>query len=157
MAIAALSSNWPILQRRFSLALLDDFLPANAREENPAAALLRELQHFYPDLQVDVAAGDAGLGYYSYLHAAYQLGARRVVDLRTAPTDKDKAQWPVRGYSDQGRPVCQFGYALTANGFDSQRQRYKWLCAQACLQRCHPARRVAGHDLPTGGVSLPVS
>ena len=125
-------------ERRFSLALLDDFLPANAREENPAAALLRELQHFYPDLQVDVAAGDAGLGYYSYLHAAYQLGARRVVDLRAAPSDKDKAQWPVRGYSDQGRPVCQFGYALTANGFDSRRQRYKWLCAQACRKGAAP-------------------
>jgi hypothetical protein len=49
-------------QRRFSLVLLDDFLPANAREENPSAALLLQLQHFYPDLKPDVVVGDAGLG-----------------------------------------------------------------------------------------------
>jgi hypothetical protein len=125
-------------RRRFSLTLLDDFLPANAREENPAAALLLQLQRFYPDLHLDVAAGDAGLGYYSYLHAAYQLGARRVVDLRSDRTDQDKAGWPVRGYNDQGRPVCPFGYALTANGFDPQRQRHKWFCAQACLKGAIP-------------------
>jgi RNA polymerase sigma factor (sigma-70 family) len=72
--------------RRFSFVLLDDFLPANAREENPAAALLLQLARFYPDLQVDVVAGDAGLGYYSFLHAAYQRGAKRVVDLRARYT-----------------------------------------------------------------------
>jgi len=32
--------------RRFSIILLDDFLPANQREENPAAALLRQLSRF---------------------------------------------------------------------------------------------------------------
>jgi hypothetical protein len=114
--------------RRFSLVLLDDFLPANAREENPSAALLLQLSHFYPDLKLDVVAGDAGLGYYSFLHAAYQLGAKRVVDLRSSPSDERKSEWPVRGYDDQGRPVCPFGYALTANGFDAHRQRHKWFC-----------------------------
>jgi hypothetical protein len=108
-------------QRRFSLALLDDFLPANAREENPAAALLLQLPRTYPDLHLEAAAGDAGLGYYSYLHAAYQLGARRVVDLRSDRTDQNKAEWPVRG-----------------NGFDFQRQRRKWFCAQACLKGASP-------------------
>jgi hypothetical protein len=120
--------------RRFSLVLLDDFLPANAREENPAAALLLQLERFYPDLKLDVAAGDAGMGYYSFLHAAYQLGAKRVVDLRSDPSDKLKAEWPVRGYNDKGRPICPYGYALTANGFDAQRRRHKWFCAKACLK-----------------------
>lgn len=119
--------------RRFSLVLLDDFLSANAREENPAAALLLQLERFYPDLQLDVVTGDAGLGYYSFLHAVYQRGAKRVVDLRANPSDKLKAQWPIRGYSDKGRPVCPFGYALTSNGFDSDRQRHKWFCGQTCL------------------------
>jgi hypothetical protein len=53
--------------RRFSLVLLDDSarmgVPASAREENPAAALLLQLARFYPDLVVDVVAADAGLGY----------------------------------------------------------------------------------------------
>jgi hypothetical protein len=124
--------------RRFSLVLLDDFLPANAREENPAAALLLQLERFYPDLQLDVVTGDAGLGYYSFLHAAYQRGAKRVVDLRADRSDKRKAEWPIRGYNDKGRPVCPFGYALTSNGFDTERQRHKWFCGQACFNGTAP-------------------
>jgi hypothetical protein len=124
--------------RRFSFVLLDDFLPANAREENPAAALLLQLARFYPDLQLDVVAGDAGLGYYSFLHAAYRRGAKRVVDLRADPSDKLKAAWPMRGYNDQGRPVCPFGYALTSNGFDTDRGRHKWFCGQTCLSGTKP-------------------
>lgn len=124
--------------RRFSLVLLDDFLPANAREENPAAALLLQLERFYPHLKLDVVTGDAGLGYYSFLHAAYQRGAKRVVDLRADPSDKLKVEWPVRGYNDKGRPVCPFGYALTSNGFDADRRRHKWFCGQTCLKGTTP-------------------
>jgi hypothetical protein len=120
--------------RRFSLVLLDDFLPANAREENPATALLLQLARFYPDLVVDVVAGDAGLGYYAFLHACYTLGAKRVVDLRADVSDTNKPQWTLRGYDDKGRPICPYGYALTANGFDAKRRRHKWFCEQACLK-----------------------
>jgi hypothetical protein len=124
--------------RRFSLVLLDDFLSAPAREENPASALLLQLARFYPDLVVDVVAGDAGLGYYAFLHACYTLGARRVVDLRADTSDNNKPQWTVRGYDDKGRPICPYGYALTANGFDTERHRHKWFCGQACLKGKSP-------------------
>ena len=124
--------------RRFSLVLLDDFLSANAREENPATALLLQLDRFYPDLEEDMVAGDAGLGYYAFLHTSYQLGARRVVALRADPSDKDKAQWTVRQYDDKGRPVCIYGYAFTSNGFDADRQRHKWFCGRACLKGRSP-------------------
>jgi len=124
--------------RRFSLVLLDDFMPASAREENPAAALLLQLARFYPDLVVDVVAGDAGLGYYAFLHACYTLRARRVVDLRADPSDNNKPQWTIRGYDDKGRPICPYGHALTANGFDAERGRHKWFCGQACLKDKSP-------------------
>jgi hypothetical protein len=124
--------------RRCHFTLLADFLPANAREEVPAAALVQQLPLFYPDLHLDTFVGDAGLGYDVVLHTVYQLGARRVVDLRHHPTDDDQTQWPVRGYDDKGRPVCPFGYALTANGFDRQRQRHKWFCGQACRKGTTP-------------------
>jgi hypothetical protein len=135
----SLALQWADPQRRFSLVLLDDFLPANAREENSAAALLLQLPRFYPDLGLDIVAGDAGLGYYAFLHACYQLGARRAVDLRADPSDKDHALWTLRGYDHQGRPICPYGYALTANGFDPDRQRHKWFCQQACLHQHPPA------------------
>jgi hypothetical protein len=124
--------------RRFSVVLADDFLSANEREENPAAALLLQLSLFYPDLVVDAVAGDAGLGYYAFLNACHRLGAKRIVDLRADPSDRDKARWTVRGYDDKGRPVCPLGYAFTANGFDADRQRHKWFCGQACLKGIQP-------------------
>jgi hypothetical protein len=134
--------------RRFSLVLLDDFMSANAREENPATALLLQLARFYPDLTVAVVAGDAGLGYYAFLHACYQLKAKRVVDLRADPTDKDKVQWTIRGYDDKGRPVCSYGYPFTANGFDRDKHRHKWFCGQPCLDGRSPRVQLSDVTYP---------
>jgi len=122
-------------ERRFSVSLLDDLRPANEREEVYSAALLLQLKSHYPDLQVDAVAGDAGLGYEVFLHTVYtHLHARRVVDLRRHENDQDKRQWPTRGYDDHGRPVCQYGYAFGANGFDREHQRHKWVCERGCLK-----------------------
>jgi len=134
--------------RRFSFVLLDDLLSANAREENPATALLMQLNTFYPDLGLDVVAGDAGFGYYSFLHAIYQRGAKRVVDLRAHTTDTDKAQWTTRGYDDKGRPICSYGYRFSSNGFDADRQCHKWLCGQACLHDATPAMQLENVHYP---------
>lgn len=120
--------------RRFHLTLLSDFLAANSREEVPATALLLQLARFYPDLDLDAVAGDAGFGFDVFLSTIYNLEAKRIVDLRAHDTDKNEEEWPIRGYDDRGRPICPFGYAFTANGFDANRQRYKWFCAKACLQ-----------------------
>ncbi len=130
--------------RRFHLTLLEDFLAANEREEVPATALLLQLPLFYPDLRLDAVAGDAGFGYEVFLHTVYTLGAKRVVDLRAHTADQNKAEWPVRGYDDRGRPICPYGYAFTANGFDASRQRYKWFCGQACLHGVEPLVSLAG-------------
>ena len=130
--------------RRFHLTLLADFLAANEREEVPGTALLLQLPLFYPDLGLDAVAGDAGFGYEVFLHTVYTLGAKRVVDLRAHLTDRNKAEWPVRGYDDRGRPICPFGYSFTANGFDASRQRYKWFCGQACLHDTEPLVSLAG-------------
>jgi hypothetical protein len=134
--------------RRFHVSLLQDFQAANGREEIPATALLLQLQRFYPDLHLDTVVGDAGFGFDVFLRTIYQLEARRVVDLRAHETDKDKAQWPIRGYDDRGRPICLFGYAFTANGFDTERQRYKWFCGKACQHGVEPVVRLEGTIYP---------
>jgi hypothetical protein len=136
--------------RRFHLVALEDFLAANGREEVPGSALLQQLSLFYPDLHPYAVVGDAGFGFDVFLHTIYGLGARRVVDLRAHDTDKDKSQWPVRGYDDRGRPVCPFGYAFTSNGFDTERQRHKWFCGQACLHGAEPIVRLVGVTYPPG-------
>jgi hypothetical protein len=126
-------------QRRFSVTLLSDLLPANLHEEVPASALLLQLRHYYPDLLVDAVAGDAGLGFEVFLHTTYaHLHARRVIAQRRHSTDQNENTWPLRGYDDRGRPLCQFGYSFSSNGFDRKRQRLKWFCAQACLKDTAP-------------------
>lgn len=134
--------------RRFHLSLLADFRPANHREEVPATALLLQLEQFYPDLTLDAFVGDAGFGYDVVLRTVYHLEAKRVVDLRAHESDRDKAFWPTRGYDDKGRPICAFGYAFTANGYDPQRRRYKWFCGQACLHGIEPAVQLDGVQYP---------
>jgi len=130
-------------ERRFSITLLDDILPANRREEVPATALLLQLAEHYPDLQVDAVAGDAGYGYDVFLHTVYHhLRARRVVNLRRHQTDEDQPGWVLRGYDDRGRPICPYGYSLIANGYDYQRQRAKWVCQQVCLKGCDPKAQI---------------
>ncbi len=129
--------------RRFSVTLLDDVRPANEHEDLPSAGLLLQLKSQYPDLQVDAIAGDAGLGFESFLHTIYaHLHARRVVDRRCHSTDRDKEQWVTRGYDDHGRPICNYGYALSSYGFDRERQRHKWCCDKACLQGKDPRVRL---------------
>lgn len=125
--------------RRFSITLLDDVRPANGHEDLPSAALLLQLKDYYPDLQVDDVAGDAGLGYECFLHTTYaHLHARRVIDHRQHDTDRNQQLWPTRGYDDHGRPICNYGYSLVSYGFDRERQRHKWCCDKVCLQGKQP-------------------
>jgi hypothetical protein len=125
--------------RHCSLILFDDVCAANAYEPYPIAAHLLQLSIVYPTLHVDTVAGDANFGHDLILQLVHdQVGARRVIDLRAHETDRDKTQWPLRGYDDKGRPVCAFGYLFTANGFETDRLRHKWLCGQACLHGAQP-------------------
>ena len=136
-------------QRRFSVTLLDDVRPANGHEDIPSAALLLQLKTLYPDLRVDAVAGDAGFGFAAFLHTVYaHLHARRVVDRRRHLTDRDKDHWATRGYDDQGRPLCQFGYALNSYGFDRERQRHKWCCDKLCLQGKAPRIKLSQVSYP---------
>jgi hypothetical protein len=125
--------------RHCSVILFDHVCAANAYEPYPIAAHLLQLDTVYPTLHVAAVAGDANFGHDLILHLVhYRVRARRVIDLRAHETDRDKMQWPLRGYDDQGRPVCPYGYIFTANGFDSDRLRHKWVCGQACAHGIAP-------------------
>lgn len=125
-------------------------LPASSHEEQPAADLLRHVVGAYPWLHVATAVGDAGLGYDAFLATAYELGVRRVVDLRADPrTDRLHDQQLLRGYDAQGWPLCPFGHRLHPNGFDPARRRTKWCCRQTCETPAAPA------DPPPAPVPLP--
>jgi hypothetical protein len=137
--------------RRFSVILADDFQPANEPEPPPVAALLKQLADLYPSLNVDAVAGDAGFGTDLILDIVYHdLRARRIIDLRGHETDKDPHNWLLRGYDHKGRPLCPFGYRLTANGFDAKRQRRKYFCNRVCAQGAQPVVKSVAVPQPPG-------
>ena len=135
--------------RHCSLILFDDVCAANAYEPYPIAAHLLQLNTVYPILHVEAVTGDANFGHDLILRLAHHhLRARRVIDLRAHETDRDKTQWPLRGYDDKGRPVCPYGYAFTANGFETDRLRHKWVCDQTCLHGPEPVVRLPNVTYP---------
>lgn len=145
------------LERRTHYTLLCDYRPANDGECAPMTALLAQLPRVYAaqpgglpvGLHVATVAGDAAFGQEPALSLIYHdLHARRVLDLRAHSSDKDKRKWPERGYDDQGRPLCEFGYAFTANGYDAATQRHKWFCAQACQHGVEPVVRLPDTQYP---------
>lgn len=142
---------------RTHVPLLCDVRPANESETAPTAALLAQLPAFYAcgpgapaePLTVKDVIGDAAFGQEPVLSITHEtLRARRVLDLHAHACDKDKAQWPVRGYDDQGRPVCPYGYGFTANGFDAERLRHKWFCDQVCCKGVEPRVRLPETQYP---------
>ena len=133
--------------RRFHIILADYFSTASARQELPFAAQLLQLASRYPSLQVQNVVGDAAFGYSCVLRVVREvLNARRVIDLRAHPTDRDKALWPHRGYDDKGYPICPFGYRFTSNGFDFDKRRHKWFCNRACQHGGEPVVKI--EELP---------
>jgi hypothetical protein len=149
--------------------------PATADERTLFVPRLRALQATFPDLRIGEWLDDAGVGYAECLDAVWHLGALRLMDLRAAPADADRAACVQRGYDGQGWPLCPHGYRLRANGYDAARRRTKYRCAQACrreppqpghpvepvrdcpyLERTRPSGYVVnvGRTLPAGSVRL---
>jgi len=93
---------------------------------------VQTLTERFPDLSIGEWLDDAGVGYQECLDAIWKLGALRLVDIRADPTDRDPAACRTRGYDGHGRPLCPHGYPLRANGYDPERRRAKYRCAQAC-------------------------
>jgi len=125
--------------RRFHVTLMGAFYSANTHQHAPFAAQLLQLASLYPSLHVKDVVGDAAFGYPCVLRIVHDdLEARRVIDLRAHQTDRDKALWLHRGYDDKGRPICQFGYPFTSNGFDFDKHRHKWICNRSCQNGGQP-------------------
>ncbi len=122
--------------------LSSDFLPANAPEEPTATRRLAQLPYEYPWLPINVVAADSAMGHEPFLSQVYDMGAKRVIDLRAHDSDRDVSQWPLRGYDKKGRPLCPFGYGLLGNGHDSQRKRHKWACFHACTRDTEPRAKL---------------
>ena len=92
------------------------------------------LQSRFPWLKIGEVLADAGICEETCLDAIWEAGARRMVDISAHKSDKDPGIWLERGYDENGHPLCPFGYVLHSNGYDYERRRTKWRCAQRCLR-----------------------
>jgi hypothetical protein len=128
------------LDDRFACAwtLRSGLYPANADERTLFTARLDGLQQAFPTLRIGEWLDDAGVGYSECLERLWQLGARRLVAIRVDPSDADPRACLRRGYDGHGRPLCPHGYPLRANGYDYQRRRAKYCCAQVCRRQPAP-------------------
>ncbi len=128
------------LDDRFACAwtLRSGLYPANADERTLFDARLAGLQQAVPTLHIGEWLDDAGVGYGECLDRLWHLGARRLVAIRADPTDTDPVACLRRGYDGHGRPLCPHGYPLRANGYDYQRRRAKYCCAQVCRRMPPP-------------------
>jgi hypothetical protein len=130
-----------VLDDRFAVAwtLRSSLYPANTDERTIFTDRVAALRRLFPDLPIGEWIDDAGVGYGPCLDAIWELGALRLVDLRADKTDADPAACLARGYDATGRPLCPHGYPLRANGYDNERRRAKYVCAQACRREpLHP-------------------
>ena len=166
-----------VLDDRFAIAwtLRSSLYPANTDERTIFADRVATVRRLVPDLPIGEWIDDAGVGYGPCLDAIWDLGALRLVDIRADKTDADPAACLARGYDGTGRPLCPHGYSLRANGYDQERRRAKYVCAQACrreprvkdgpvspvedcpfLDRDHPLGFVVnvGRTLPDGSTRL---
>jgi hypothetical protein len=113
--------------------------PATTDERTIFVDRVQALTTTCPDLPIGEWLDDAGVGYGDCLDAVWQLGALRMIDIRADPSDRDPAACLARGYDGSGRPLCPQGYRLRANGYDYDRRRAKYVCAQACRRDPPPS------------------
>lgn len=139
-----------VLDDRFAAAWTLDSMgyAANTDERTVFAERVARLRRRFPDLAIGEWLDDAAVGYGECLDTIWHLGALRLIELRADPSDADPATWVRRGYDAHGHPLCPHGYPLHSNGYDAERRRTKWVCAQACRrqprQRDGPIEPVTG-------------
>ncbi len=141
-----------VLDDRVAVAwtLTSGLYPANTDERTIFVARVHALTATVPDLAIGEWLDDTGVGYGDCLDAVWQLGALRMIDIRADPSDDDPAACLARGYDGTGRPLCPHGYRLRANGYDHDRRRAKYVCAQACRRDPPPTG-------PTDATAQPVA
>jgi hypothetical protein len=118
-----LSTYW-ILPAAFGSATCGDpaLFPAN----------FAYLQTRFPWLKIGEVLADAGACEQTCLDAIWDAGALRMVDICAHKSDDDPEVRLMRGYDENGHPLCPLGYVLQANGYDYRRRRAKWRCARQC-------------------------
>jgi hypothetical protein len=129
--------------RSVAMSLLDDelavywplsrvFAPCNRNDHLFFMTNVDALHRYFDWLKIGEMVGDAGFATTDILDWLYDQRILRVIDVKFDPSDENKEAWRARGYDDLGRPVCEYGFQLRANGYDTDKGRRKFVCQQVC-------------------------
>ncbi len=126
-----------VIDDRFAVAWTaqSDLSAANTDERTLFVEGLEGLTSRLADLRIGEWLDDSGVGYGECLEALWQKGILRMVDIRADKGDEDFETCRRRGYDGQGRPLCPHGYPMQSNGYDYERRRAKYICAQICRRK----------------------
>jgi hypothetical protein len=89
-------------------------------------------QHRLPQVHVGEVVADAALGFADCLNPIYDAKAIPIIVIRHDESDQDKTACKLRGYDENGHPLCPHGYPMAFNGLDYERLRASWACRQTC-------------------------
>jgi hypothetical protein len=115
------------------------FTPANVNDHLTTVPGFKDLRRRLPQLQVGEVLGDAGESYDEILTFVHDdLKALRTIRLLHLKDDDLPQTCLLRGYDENGNPLCPHGYRLHSNGRDYARSTTKWVCRQACILHPEP-------------------
>ena len=85
-------------------------------------------------LDIGEVLADAGACEQTCLDAIWEAEALRMVDICAHQSDADPKARLLRGYDENGHPLCPHGYVMHSNGYDYDRRQAKWRCSKRCLR-----------------------
>jgi len=105
--------------------------PANESDQCYIIALIEELFARYPSLKVSYIILDRGYDAEEIHHDIYEFFDIIPVIIRK------KMVYP-KGFTDDGYPVCPFGFPMKRRGIEYQQKRTKYGCFKQCLKSDQP-------------------
>ena len=89
--------------------------------------------HRLPQVHIGEVIADSALGFADCLNPIYDAKAIPVIVIRHDQSDRDPTTCTLRGYDENGYPLCAHGYPMAFNGLDYERLRANWACRQSCV------------------------
>ena len=131
--------------RSYAQALCDDELhfswvaytslhSANTAEQKIFPDDFSHLRQRLPFLSIGEVVADSALGFKDCLDPIYEAQAIPVITIRRDEGDDDEDTCKLRGYDQNGHPLCAHGHPLSFNGIDYRRLRACWVCRQICTR-----------------------
>ena len=105
--------------------------PANEHDQSIILVLVEQLVGYYPYLQFAYIILDKGYDTEEIHHDLYELFGIIPIIIR------QKMVYP-KGFTNNGYPLCPWGFAMKSKGIEYKQKRTKYACFKACKSADQP-------------------